>query len=74
MPSQLQTEIKYLKGVGPKKAELLNSELDIFTFEDLLNYFPYRHTDRSRFYKIKELRDGMPTVQILATVHAPQTV
>ncbi|HKK69228.1 MAG TPA: ATP-dependent DNA helicase RecG [Bacteroidales bacterium] len=74
MPSQLQTEIKYLKGVGPKKAELLNSELDIFTFEDLLNYFPYRHTDRSRFYKIKDLRDGMPTVQILATVHAPQTV
>ncbi|MFO7878682.1 MAG: ATP-dependent DNA helicase RecG [Bacteroidales bacterium] len=74
MPSQLQTEIKYLKGVGPKKAELLNSELDIYSFDDLLNYFPYRHTDRSRFYKIKELRDGMPTVQILATVHAPQTV
>ncbi len=72
MVSQFDNDIKYLKGVGPKRAELLKNELDIQSFEDLLNYFPYRHTDRSKFYKIAELRDGMPMVQIIATIHAPK--
>ncbi|MEA3447932.1 MAG: ATP-dependent DNA helicase RecG [Bacteroidota bacterium] len=74
MASQFDNDIKYLKGVGPKRAELLKDELDIQSFEDLLNYFPYRHTDRSKFYKITELRDGMPMVQIIATIHAPKMV
>ncbi|MFO7788979.1 MAG: ATP-dependent DNA helicase RecG [Bacteroidales bacterium] len=74
MASQFDNDIKYLKGVGPKRAELLKDELDIRTFDDLLNYFPYRHTDRSKFYKIAELRDGMPMVQIIATIHAPKMV
>ncbi|MDA3820898.1 MAG: ATP-dependent DNA helicase RecG [Candidatus Delongbacteria bacterium] len=74
MASQFKNDIKFLKGVGPKRAELLKKELDIHSFEDLLNYFPYRHTDRSKFYKISELKDGMPMVQILAKVHVPQTV
>jgi ATP-dependent DNA helicase RecG len=74
MASQLQNDIKFLKGVGPKRAELLKKELDIHTFDDLLNYFPYRHTDRSKFYKISELKEGMPMVQLIATVHAPKTL
>ncbi len=60
----LDTEITYLKGVGPKKAELLNKELDIKTFKDLLYYFPYRYIDRSRFYKIDELHKDLPYIQI----------
>lgn len=51
----LQTPIEYLKGVGPKRAELLKKELAIFTFEDLLNYFPFRYVDRSLYHKVEDL-------------------
>ena len=54
----------YLKGVGEKRAKLLADELDLHTFRDLLHYFPFRHIDRSRFYKIRELTGEMPLVQI----------
>ena len=57
-------DIKFLPGVGPGKAELFNKELSIFTVEDLLRHYPYRYVDRSRFYKIHELREDMPFVQI----------
>jgi len=60
----LDTEITYLQGVGPKRAELLNKELSIFTFRDLLYYFPYKYIDRTRFYKIAELDPELPFVQI----------
>jgi ATP-dependent DNA helicase RecG len=51
----LETNISYLKGVGPKRAEMLAKELDIHFFEDLLNYFPFRYVDKSRFYKVREV-------------------
>ena len=57
--------IAFLKGVGPQRAELLNKELNIFTLNDLLNYFPFRYIDRSKFYKIEELNGDMPTVQVI---------
>jgi len=60
----LDTEITYLQGVGPKRAELFNKELSIFTFRDLLYYFPYKYIDRTRFYKISELDPDLPFVQI----------
>jgi len=60
----LDTEITYLQGVGPKRAELLNKELSIFIFRDLLYYFPYKYIDRTRFYKIAELDPDLPFVQI----------
>jgi ATP-dependent DNA helicase RecG len=60
----LDTEITYLQGVGPKRAELINKELKIFTFRDLLYYFPYKYIDRTRFYKISELDPDLPFVQI----------
>jgi len=60
----LDTNITYLQGVGPKRAELLNKELSIFTFRDLLYYFPYKYIDRTRFYKIAELDTDLPFVQI----------
>ncbi|MDE7412748.1 MAG: ATP-dependent DNA helicase RecG [Muribaculaceae bacterium] len=61
----LNTDIKFLKGVGERRAKTLAAELDIRTFRDLLYYFPFRHVDRSRFYKIAELNPDMPLVQIV---------
>jgi ATP-dependent DNA helicase RecG len=60
----LDTNITYLSGVGPKRAELLNKELNIFTYRDLLYYFPYKYIDRTKFYKIEELDPDLPFVQI----------
>lgn len=60
----LDTNITYLSGVGPKRAELLNKELRVFTFRDLLYYFPYKYIDRTRFYKIAELDPDLPFVQV----------
>ncbi len=62
--SYLDTPIEYLKGVGPKRAELLRAEVDIHTFRDLLEYYPFRYIDRSRFYTISEVRGDMPYVQL----------
>ncbi|WP_421752661.1 ATP-dependent DNA helicase RecG [Croceimicrobium sp.] len=62
--SILSTAIEYLKGVGPAKADLLKKELQIFRYADLLQLYPYRYVDRSRFYKIKELGGTAAEVQI----------
>ena len=64
MPDFLDTNITYLHGVGPKRAELLNKELNIYTFGDLLWYFPYKYIDRTRFFKISELDPDLPFVQV----------
>lgn len=57
-------EIKYLKGVGPKKAELLGKELGIYTFHDLLYFFPYKYIDRSRIYFIREIDISQTYIQL----------
>lgn len=55
----LDTPIEFLKGVGPKKAELFKKEFEIFTYNDLLQYYPYRHVDKSKIYQIKDIQsDG----------------
>ena len=54
MNNHLITPIEYLKGVGPKRAELLKKELGIYTFRDLLFYFPFRYIDRSQFHKVDQ--------------------
>lgn len=59
------TDIKFLKGVGEGRAKLLATELGVSTFGDLLNYYPFRYVDRSKFYKISELSGEMPMLQIL---------
>lgn len=58
------TEIQYLKGIGAMRAKLLSSELGLSTFRDLLNYYPFRYVDRSKFYEIRELTGEMPMIQI----------
>ncbi len=64
MQDLLETNITYLQGVGPKRAELLNQELGIQTFRDLLYHFPYRYIDRTRYYTIAELEPDIPLVQV----------
>jgi ATP-dependent DNA helicase RecG len=60
----LDNDITYLHGVGPKKAALLNSEIKVKTYRDMLYYFPYRYIDKSRFYDISELNDTSSYVQV----------
>ena len=72
MADLLQTDIKFLTGVGPKRADLLNGELKIHTFEDLLYHFPYRYLDRTRFYKISEISSHLPYIQIRGTDQFPR--
>ncbi len=62
----LSTSIEFLKGVGPKRAELLMQELNIRSFGDLLNHYPFRYNDRTKFYKIQEIGKDLPYVQIAA--------
>ena len=64
----LTTPIDYLKGVGPSRADLLNKELDVFTYGDLLFHYPFRYIDKSKIHKISELRQDMPYIQIKGSV------
>ena len=57
-------DIKYLKGIGPRRAELLKKELGISTGYDLVRHFPTHYLDRSKIYTIRELNDDMPYVQL----------
>ncbi len=58
------TKIEFLKGVGPQKAALLNQELNIFTFGDLIQHYPFRHEDRSVFHRLSDLNEQMPSAQV----------
>jgi ATP-dependent DNA helicase RecG len=70
----LDSPIEYLKGVGPSRAELLKKELGIFTYKQLLEYFPFRYIDRTRFYKVSELNPDLPLVQIVGRITGKETV
>ncbi|MBB2146449.1 ATP-dependent DNA helicase RecG [Pedobacter sp. LMG 31464] len=72
--SNLDTSLVYLKGVGPKRAELLQKELGISTYEQLLNHYPFRYIDRTRFYKINELNPDMPLVQVIGRITSKETI
>ena len=60
----LQTDIQFLKGVGPQRAEMLAKEMRIFSIGDLLHLFPFRYVDRTKFYQIREITADMPYVQL----------
>ena len=64
MSTLAHTDIQYLSGVGPQRAEMLRKELGITTLNDLLYYFPYKHIDRSRLYYIHEIDGNMPYIQL----------
>ncbi len=64
MAGFFDTSLEFLKGVGPQRAALLQKELKLFTFGDLIQYYPFRHEDRTQFYTISEVNDLMPHVQV----------
>jgi ATP-dependent DNA helicase RecG len=64
MSNFFDTKIEFLKGIGPQKASLLNTELGIFTYGGLLQYYPFRYEDRTKFYKISEINEELPFVQL----------
>jgi len=68
------TSIEFLKGVGAQRAALLNKELKIFTFGDLIQYYPFRYEDRTRFYQIRELNENLPNVQIRGKLSNAETI
>jgi len=70
----LSSPIKYLRGVGPTRGSVLRSELNISTFGELLSYFPFRYIDRTRFYRIMEIREELPFIQVKAVIRSTQTI
>ena len=74
MQNLLLTPIEYLKGVGPNRGELLRKELGIYKYVDLVNFFPNRYIDRTRYYKINELQNNIAEVQIIGKIINIKTV
>lgn len=74
MPEILEQDIKFLPGVGPKRANLINQELKIFTLREMLYYFPYKYVDRTRFYSIKEINSKLPYIQTKGRITGFQTI
>ncbi len=74
MSDYLHNSIEYLKGVGPQRAALLNKELGVFTYQDLLQHYPFRYEDRTKFYSIKEIVDEMPYVQLKGIIKKKELV
>lgn len=70
----LITPIEYLKGVGPQKADVLKKELQIFTIGDLLECYPFRYIDKTKFHKIRELHPDMVGAQVLGRLVSLQEV
>lgn len=60
----LSQDIMYLSGVGPKRKDILNQQINVKTWGDMLEYYPYKYVDRSKIYRINELTGDMPYVQI----------
>ena len=67
-------DIKYLQGVGPQRATVLNKELNLFSLHDLLYYFPYKYVDRSRLYYIHEIDGNMPYIQLKGEILSFETL
>ncbi|WP_017731039.1 ATP-dependent DNA helicase RecG [Nafulsella turpanensis] len=74
MAGFFSTPIEYLRGIGPQKADLLKKELQLFTYGDLIQHYPFRHEDRTRFYPIAQLNDQMPYVQLKGRIRSLEMV
>jgi ATP-dependent DNA helicase RecG len=68
MVNILDTRIEFLKGVGPKRALVLNKEAGVFTFGDLLNYFPFRYIDKSRIFKVSDVNNDLTYFQLVGFI------
>ncbi|RXQ96111.1 ATP-dependent DNA helicase RecG [Ancylomarina salipaludis] len=67
-------DIKFLPGVGPKKALLLKQELSVHSYEDLLYHFPFKYIDRTKFYAISEIHSKLPYIQVKGRITDIQTI
>ncbi|MFT4833836.1 MAG: ATP-dependent DNA helicase RecG, partial [Flavobacteriaceae bacterium] len=74
MTSFFQRSIEFLKSVGPQRGDLLKKELGIFTYGDLIEHYPFRYEDRTKFYKINEIREELPYIQLVGKFVSFQTV
>jgi ATP-dependent DNA helicase RecG len=74
MSSFFQTSIEFLKGVGPVRAALLNKELNIFTFGDLLQHYPFRYEDRTQFVSVSQISDEMSSIQLKGTIRKKELI
>ena len=74
MSQLLQTPIEFLKGVGPNRGELLRKELGIYKYGDLVQFFPNRYIDRTRYYKINELTPTNAEVQLIGKIISLKTI
>jgi ATP-dependent DNA helicase RecG len=70
----LSSPIEYLKGVGPQRADLLRKELGIFSFHDLLFHFPFRHIDKTKLTKIREVSPDADYIQVTGKLISLETV
>lgn len=68
MSGIFDTKIEFLKGVGPQRAALINKELNIFTYGELIQHYPFRYEDRTKFFKIRELTAELENVQVIAKI------
>ena len=74
MPAILSNPIEYLKGVGPQKGDLLKKELGIFTFNDLLDHFPYRHVDKTKVSMIDDINSASEYIQVAGILSVVELV
>ncbi|EKB50844.1 ATP-dependent DNA helicase RecG [Cecembia lonarensis] len=74
MSGFFDTKIDYLRGVGPQKAALINKELNIFTYGELIQHYPFRYEDRTKFYKIREITEDLENVQVIAKIRSIETI
>jgi ATP-dependent DNA helicase RecG len=70
----LSSPVEFLKGVGPEKAALLQKELSIFTFQDLLFHFPFRYVDKTSIQRISDLKENMPFCQVVGRVEKVELI
>ena len=70
MATNLSTEVRMIKGVGPQRAELL-AERGIYTLEDLLSYLPFRYEDRIHFSKVKDIQPNGTTLETRTAIDSP---
>lgn len=73
-PSILESPIEYLKGVGPQRGDMLRKELNIHSFGDLLEHYPYRHIDKTRVFPISAIAPGMEMVQVRGILGEPEEI
>ena len=71
--SILQTDIKFVPGVGPKRADILGKEIGVYTIGDLLRWYPYRYIDRSRTYYIHEIDQSTAYIQLKGKIKSFET-